>query len=140
MPTLKSLPIELLICILDFIPSVDLQQTTISLIHIHSHKSISSWRSYLFHHVHLKRAKSVPQLYEHLKRAPGDAIFIRKFSLAVWSDDVNLSVHAVQVIAMLPRLEWLSLYVGKHFPAEQLKQLFQKPIPTLRYLALLFRP
>jgi hypothetical protein len=140
MPTLKLLPPELLACILDLIPSIHLQQTTISLLRILSYDSIPSWRKYLFYHVHLKSSKSVLQLYEHLRRVPGDAAFVRKFSLAVWSVDANASIHAVKTILMLPELKWLSLFLGRDFSPKHLARLFLKPMLKLEYLSLQLRP
>ncbi|KAH9178551.1 hypothetical protein EDB89DRAFT_955077 [Lactarius sanguifluus] len=76
-------------------------------------------------------------LGKHLQRNPGDADFIKKFSLATWTVDADA---AINVILMILKLEWLSLCIGINFEPEQLKHLFHEPIPNLRYLSLRFRP
>lgn len=137
MTSLTSLPPELFACILDCVPSIDLQQTTISLLRISSHGLIPNWRRYLFYHIHLKSENKVRALSEHLQETPGDADFIKKFSLATWSADANA---AINVILMIPELEWLSLCIGMNFAPEHLRRLFHKPMTNLRYLSLQFRP
>ncbi|KAH9044310.1 hypothetical protein EDB85DRAFT_2137839 [Lactarius pseudohatsudake] len=76
-------------------------------------------------------------LGKHLQRNPGDADFIKKFFLATWTVDAEA---AINVILMVPKLEWLSLCIGINFEPEQLEHLFHEPIPNLRYLSLRFRP
>ncbi len=135
--SLTSLPPELFACILDWVPSIDLQQTTSSLLRIFPYGLIPNWRRYLFCHIHLKRAHNVGTLCKHLQRTPGDADFIKKFSLATWTVDADA---AINVVLMIPKLEWLSLCIGINFEPEQLRYLFHKPMPNLRYLSLRFRP
>ncbi|KAH8978667.1 hypothetical protein EDB92DRAFT_2095699 [Lactarius akahatsu] len=137
MAGLTSLPPELFACILDCVPSIDLQQTTISLLRILSYGRIPNWRRYLFYHIHLKSSDNVLTLGEHLQRTPGDANFIKKFSLATRTANADV---AINVILMIPELEWLSLYTHKTFTIDHLTRLFHKPMPTLRYLSLRLRP
>ena len=134
---LTSLPPELFAYILDYVPSIDLQQTTISLLHIFSYGLIPNWRRYLFNHVHLKSASSILALGKHLQNVSGDAGFIKKFSLATWTVDADATVN---VVLMIPELEWLSLCIGMDFTPEHLRLLFRKPMLNLRYLSLRFRP
>src|SRR5580692_4714335 len=121
MASLTSLPPELIACILDFVPSIDLQQTTISLLHILSYAFVPNWRRSLFYHVHLKSPKSVIKLFEHLQRIPSDATLVQKFSLATWIVDAEV---AVNLILTLPNLKWLSLCMGASFFPEDMEKLF----------------
>ena len=135
--SLTSLPPELFACILDCVPSIDLQQTTSSLLRIFPYGFIPNWRHYLFYHIHLKSANNVRMLGKHLQRAAGDADFIKKLSLATWTVDADA---AINVVLMIPKLEWLSLYIGINFAPDRLRYLFHKPMLNLRYLSLRFRP
>ncbi|KAH9035832.1 hypothetical protein EDB84DRAFT_1577900 [Lactarius hengduanensis] len=137
MTGLTSLPPELFACILDCVPSIDLQQTTISLLRILSYSRIPNWRRYLFYHIHLKSSDNVWTLDNHLQRTPGDADFIKKFSLATWTVDADA---AINVVLMIPEAEWLSLCIDINFTPDHLRRLFHKPMPNLRYLSLRFRP
>ncbi|KAH9051321.1 hypothetical protein EDB83DRAFT_2626593, partial [Lactarius deliciosus] len=137
MTGLRSLPPELVGCILDCVPSLDLQQTTISLLRIISYGRIPNWRRYLFYHIHLKSSDGVRMLGYHLERTPGDADFIKKFSLATWTADADASIN---VILMIPELECLSLCAHTTFTIDHLTRLFHKPMLNLRYLSLRFRP
>ncbi|KAH9051315.1 hypothetical protein EDB83DRAFT_2293892 [Lactarius deliciosus] len=137
MTGLTSLPPELFACILDCVPSIDLQQTTISLLRILSYGRIPNWRRYLFYHIHLKSSVNVWTLGDHLERTPGDAGFIKKFTLATWIADADAVIN---VVLMMPELEWLSLCIDINFTPDRLRRLFHKPMPNLRYLSLRFRP
>ncbi|KAH9081497.1 hypothetical protein EDB83DRAFT_2547427 [Lactarius deliciosus] len=98
---------QLFACVLDcqWIPSIDLQQATSSLLRFFPYGFIPDWRRYLFYHIHLKSANNVWMLSKHLRRIPGDADFVKKFSLATWTVDADA---AINVILMIPKLEWLS--------------------------------
>ncbi|KAI0003837.1 hypothetical protein BJV74DRAFT_489150 [Russula compacta] len=137
MASLTSLPPELIACILDFIPSIDLQQTTISLLRILSYAFVGNWRHFLFYHVHLKSPESVVKLFEHLRRVPSDATLVQKFSLATWTADAEV---AVNLILALPNLKWLSLCMGASFFPEDMEKLFRATMPNLRYLFFRHRP
>ncbi|KAH9018250.1 hypothetical protein EDB85DRAFT_1897246 [Lactarius pseudohatsudake] len=137
MTGLTSLPPELFACILDCVPSIDLQQTTISLLRILSYGRIPNWRRYLFYHIHLKSSDNVWTLDNHLQRTPGDADFIKKFTLATWTVDADA---AINVVLMIPEAEWLCLCIDINFTPDHLRRLFHKPMPNLRYLSLRFRP
>lgn len=134
MSRLASLPPELFALILDCIPSIYLQQTTISLLRIFSYGRIPNWRRYLFYHIHLKWRDKIRMLDGHLQRTPSDADFIKKISLDFGSPDV------INVVLMIPKLEWLSLDISSDLEPEHLRHFFRKPMPKLRYLSLRFRP
>ena len=137
MASLTSLPPELIACILDFIPSIDLQQTTISLLPCLSYAFVPICRHFLFYHVHLKSPESVDKLFEHLQQIPSDATLVQKFSLATWTVDSRI---AVDLILMLSNLKWLSLCVGESFSLEDMEKLFREPMPNLRCLSFQYRP
>ncbi|KAH9013223.1 hypothetical protein EDB85DRAFT_1899847 [Lactarius pseudohatsudake] len=80
---------------------------------------------------------SVWTLGYHLQRTPGDADFIKKFSLATWITDADA---AINVVLMIPDLEWLSLCIDMDFTPDHLRRLSHKPMPNLRYLSLRCRP
>ncbi len=134
---LTSLAPELIACILDFVPSVDLQKTTISLLCVLSYSSVPNWRHYLFYHVHLKTPEGIAKLVQHLKRNPSDAAFVQKFSMASWTVEAKI---ATQAIRMLPKLKWLTLSLGASFTPDQLEKLLREPMSKLRYLSLRLRP
>ena len=134
---LTSLAPELIACILDVVPSTDLQRTTLSLLCVLSYSSVPNWRHYLFCHVQLRTPEGVSKLIENFKRDPGNAAFVQKLTLASWTVDAKVATEA---ILMLPKLKWLSLYLGVSFTPEYLKKLLQKPMSDLRYLSLRLRP
>jgi hypothetical protein len=72
---------------------------------------------------------------KHLHRTRSDADYIEKVSLATCSD-----ASAIDLVLMIPKLEWLSLYISMDLEPKHLRRLFRKPMPNLRYLSLRFRP
>ncbi|KAH9163055.1 hypothetical protein EDB89DRAFT_590977 [Lactarius sanguifluus] len=119
--------------ILDCVPSIDLQQMTISLLCILSYGRILNRRRYIFYHIHLKSLDSVQTLGDHPERTPGDADFIKKSSLATWTADADA---AINVVLMIPELEWLSLCIDMNIIPDRSRRLSHKPMPDLRYLSL----
>ncbi|KAH8983044.1 hypothetical protein EDB86DRAFT_3085686 [Lactarius hatsudake] len=97
-----------------------------------SHPSIYNKRQSLF-----SSSNSVRALGYNLERTPGDADFIKKFSLATWITDADA---AVNVVLMIPELECLSLCIDMKFTPDHLRRLSHKPMPNLRYLSLRCRP
>jgi hypothetical protein len=87
--------------------------------------------------VHLNTAESVFNLLQHLQETPGDAVFVRRISLATCTVAANV---ATDLILMLPNLSWLSLSMGMNFASKHLEKLLRKPMPNLRYLSLRLRP
>jgi len=71
-------------------------------------------------------------LDQHLQRTPSDRDLIKKFSLGPGITDAKATIN---VVLMIPKLEWLSLYLGMHLEPYD---LFRKPMPNLRYLSLRF--
>ena len=134
---LTSLAPELIACILDFVPSIDLQKTTFSLLCVLSYSSVPNWRHYLFYHVHLKTPEGISKLVGHLKRNPSDAAFVQKFSMVSWTVEAKI---ATQAIRMLPKLKWLTLSLGVSFTPDQLEKLLREPMSKLRYLSFRLRP
>ena len=137
MANLTSLPPELILCILAFVPSIDLQQTTIPLLHILSYPFVPDWCRSPFYNVHFKSHESVIKLFEHLQRIPSDATLVQKFSLATWTLDANV---AVDLILMLPNLKWLDLYNCASFYPWEMERVLEEPIPNLRYFSFRHRP
>jgi len=134
---LTSLAPELIACILDVVPSTDLQRTTLSLLCVLSYSSVPNWRHYLFYHVQLRTPEGVSKLIESFKRDSGNAAFVQKLTLASWTVDAKVATEA---ILMLPKLKWLSLCLGVSFTPAYLQKLLQKPMSDLRYLSLRLRP
>jgi hypothetical protein len=134
---LTSLAPELIACILDVVPTIDLQRTTLSLLCVLSYSSVPNWRHYLFYHVQLRTPNGVSKLIENLKREPENVSFVQKLTLASWTVDAKVATEA---ILMLPKLKWLSLCLGVTFTPQYLEKLFEKPMSDLRNISLRLRP
>lgn len=131
----ETLPPELYTAIILYLPSDDLQQTVSSLIQAVPHSPVP--RYHLFEFIRLKRRDQVSKLYLHLRKSQEDAAYVRGFSLESWDVDADVLVN---LVAILPQVRQLSLYIGPNFTPENLEEMFEEPKVDLRYIALRFRP
>ncbi|KAI0053467.1 hypothetical protein FA95DRAFT_1552521 [Auriscalpium vulgare] len=135
MGRLQDLPAELFEVILNYVPTIDLQQATIALTRALPTRHIA--QSHLFHHVNLKHPEQIDLLRRDLRAFPEHAQLIRKFSLNMWTVDPDVALNFVRT---LPKLTWLSLCIGPSFVPEHLEEFFATPMHGLDFLALRFRP
>lgn len=132
---LDDLPIELIIAISHQIEPDDLQQSLLSLSRALPYSGVPI--HILFESIRLKHPEQVPQLYHRLHKAPLDAARVRTLSLECWTVDADVYVN---LLALIPCLVSLSMYIGPNFAPEHLEEIFGKPQVGLRFVSLRFRP
>jgi len=147
-----TLPAELYDTIFDQVPPAELQETVLATTRAIPLAPISP--HHLFRCVHLRAPEQAILLYRRLRypkhTASADvaaasstereqtAGWIKDFSLEMWSVDAEIVINLVR---LLPNLQALTIWVGpSSFAPEHLEELFSKPLLSLRYLSLRFRP
>ncbi|KAH9835889.1 uncharacterized protein C8Q71DRAFT_836782 [Rhodofomes roseus] len=132
---IESLPPELYIAILSYIPPQDLQRTVLSLTRAAPRSPIPAYL--IFEYVRLTHGDQVFQLYRRLRKSPEDAERVRHFTLECWIVDADVVVN---LIALLHRMKEMTLFIGPNFAPEHLEDMFQKPKEGLKLISLRFRP
>jgi hypothetical protein len=150
-----TLPTELYDSIFSHIPSPELQQTILSVTRAIPYASVPLY--HLFRSIHLKRAEQAILLYSRLRLRhasdpdadPDKALaavatfeqtvgWVKEFSIETWSVDAEIVINLVRI---LPNLRSLTIWIGpNNFAPEHLERLLSKPMESLEYLALRFRP
>lgn len=134
--SLGSLPPELYTAILSHIPADSLQQTVLSLTRALPLSPIPLY--HLFACIHLKHGDQVVQLYQLLRKALDQAAWVRVFTLETWQVDADVVVNLIRLLSQVVRS--LTLFIGPNFAPEHLEEIFEKPMPKLRFISLRFRP
>ncbi|KAJ7070631.1 hypothetical protein C8F01DRAFT_1226006 [Mycena amicta] len=133
-----SLPAELLLAILEFIPEEDqfYRSTILALTRVFPNLPANSllFKRIVLHHpeqvVHLTRRLLQPDWRDTAK-------YVHEFSWNGWNVDAELIGN---ILAKLPTLWSLDLWIGVHFTPEHLMDIFKRFRPDLRYISLRFRP
>jgi hypothetical protein len=133
--SLRSLPSELYTAILLNVPATSLQQTVVSLTRALPFSPIPEY--HLFTHIHLKHADQVVQLYRRLRKATDDASWVKELALETWTVDADVVVNLIDI---LPKVVYLTLFIGPNFAPEHLEEIFEVPRPDLQFISLRFRP
>src|ERR1700683_4417351 len=133
--SLKLLPSELYTAILLNVPATSLQQTVVSLTRALPFSPIPEY--HLFTHIHLKHADQVVQLYRRLRKATDDASWVKELALETWKVDADVVVNLIYI---LPKVIYLTLFIGPNFAPEHLEEIFEVPRPDLQFISLRFRP
>ncbi|KAI0330618.1 hypothetical protein GY45DRAFT_1323565 [Cubamyces sp. BRFM 1775] len=133
--TLDSLPAELLYDIVSKFDPETFHQSLLALSRAIPRSPVP--QHLLFPRIRLKRGEQVFQLYRRLRNAPEDATLVQEFSFEDWTVDADIFVN---LIALMPSLTYLKIFIGPNFAPEHLEEIFQKPRPQLRYLSMRFRP
>ena len=133
--SLKLLPSELYTAILLNVPANLLQQTVLSLTRALPFSPIPEY--HLFTHIHLKHADQVVQLYRRLRKATDDASWVKELALETWTVDADVVVNLIDI---LPKVVYLTLFIGPNFAPEHLEEIFEVPRPDLQFISLRFRP
>ncbi len=131
---ITDLPPELHCAILDQADEDSLQVTALSLSRALPYSHIPKY--YFFRHIRLKQAQQVIRLESHLRKSPEDAAIVETFALWCWAVDADVFVN---LLARLPKLCALTLFIGPNFAPEHLEDLFETPRLTLQRLSLRFR-
>ncbi|KAI0639832.1 hypothetical protein C8Q77DRAFT_1045644 [Trametes polyzona] len=134
-PRLDNLPGELLYAIVSHFDQENFKQSLVALSNAIPKSPVPTFL--LFEKIHLKHGDQVFQLYRRLRHAPQDAERVREFSFESWTVDADIFVN---LMALMPALTSLSMYIGPNFAPEHLEEIFQKPRETLRFLSMRFRP
>ncbi|KAI0931277.1 hypothetical protein AcW1_001275 [Taiwanofungus camphoratus] len=132
---LEALPPELYSAILSHVAVNDLQQTVLSLTRAIPRSPVPI--HHLFEHVRLRHSDQAFQLYRRLRKCPEDAASVYDFALECWAVDADIVVN---LVALLPRVTDLTLWVGPNFSPEHLEEMFQHPMEGLKFISLRFRP
>ena len=133
--SISDIPIELFYAIIAYIEPDDLLSSTISLSRALPRNPVPTY--HLYEDIRLKHRRQVIQLYLRLRNAPEYAARVRALSLESWTVDAD---GFVNLMALLPSVVRLSIFVGPDFAPEHLEEVFQRPKPSLRELSLRFRP
>ncbi|CCL98099.1 uncharacterized protein FIBRA_00093 [Fibroporia radiculosa] len=133
--SIEALPPELYTAIIDYIPAQDVQQTVLSLTRAIPLSPIPLY--HLFERVRLKYSDQVVHLYRRLRKSAEDAACVHHFSLETWKVDADVVVN---LVAILPQLSHLSLFIGPNFAPEHLEEMFEDPMQGLKFISLRFRP
>lgn len=134
---MSSLPPEIYSVVLGHVPPLDLQKTTHSLSAALPYYSEYLCHQYLFQHINIATAGQAVRLYLHLRANPHRIVRIQSFSLSSWSVDADV---LVSLIRLVPDVQEISLRIGINFAPEHLDELFQRPMMSLKFLGLRFRP
>lgn len=134
-PTLDGLPGELLHDIVSHFDQADFKQSLVSLSKAIPRSPVPTYL--LFEKIHLTRGEQVFQLYRRLRHAPVDAARVREFAFESWNADADIFVN---LMALLPSLTSLKVYIGPSFAPEHMEEIFQRPREQLRFLSMRFRP
>ncbi|KAI0375431.1 hypothetical protein BV20DRAFT_986123 [Pilatotrama ljubarskyi] len=134
-PSLDILPGELLYDIVSHFDEDNFQRSLLALSQAIPRSPVPTYL--LFEKIRLKHADQVFQLYRRLRHAPEDASRVREFSFESWTVDADIFVN---LMALLPSLTYLKIYIGPNFAPEHLEEIFQKPRQHLRFLSMRFRP
>ncbi|KAI0756577.1 hypothetical protein C8Q80DRAFT_1129401 [Daedaleopsis nitida] len=133
--SLDSLPVELILAIVAQIEPDDIQRSLLSLSRAIPRSGVSVFL--LFEKIRLTRQEQVFQLYRRLHDAPEDAARVRVFILECWTVDADVFVN---LMALLPALVRLVIYVGPNFAPEHLEEIFHNPREGLKFVSMRFRP
>ncbi|KAI0778613.1 hypothetical protein BD413DRAFT_465462 [Trametes elegans] len=134
-PSLDTLPIELLYHIIAYFDEDTFRQSLLALSRALPRTSVPT--HFIFERIHLRHGDQVFQLYRRLRHAPEDAARVREFSFESWTVDADIFVN---LMALLPNLKYLKMYIGPNFAPEHMEEIFQRPRTELRYLSMRFRP
>lgn len=135
-PYLAELPPEIYEGILAYIPRQDeRQRTTLSLTRAIPHSPVPL--RHLFERIRLKSAENVVQLYRRLRGCLEEPRWVGEFSLETWSVDADVVVN---LVALLPQLSRITLFIGPNFAPEHLEEMLERPREGLSYISLRFRP
>lgn len=132
---LDGLPTELYEAIIECFEPEDVLQSILSLTRAVPFARIP--QQVLFRDISLRHPRQIRALYMRLRKAPQDAACVRTFVMASWTVDPDVLVN---LLALLPNIHSLTLFVGPSFSPEHLEDLFKKPRPLLRFLSIRFRP
>ncbi|KAI0673562.1 hypothetical protein C8Q78DRAFT_1119415 [Trametes maxima] len=91
----------------------------------------------LYDKIRLTRREQLFQLYRHVRISPKDGERVREFSFESWAADADIFVN---LLALMPSLTYLKIFIGPDFAPEHLEEIFEKPRIHLRYLSMRFRP
>jgi len=156
---LDSLPTELYEAILFHVPSSELQLTTLALSravplagiplrHLFRSIRITHPQQAILLYKSLRAQKDLPKpevnpLYasqESLTVVDQTASWIHEISIEAWDVDAEIIINLFHLLR-LPKLHSLNIWIGpRNFAPEHLEEVISKPLLSLRYLNLRFRP
>ncbi|OJT08972.1 hypothetical protein TRAPUB_106 [Trametes pubescens] len=121
-PTLDVLPGELLYDIVLHFDQDSFKQSLLALSRAIPRSPVPTFL--LFEKIHLEHGDQVFKLYRRLRHASEDAARVREFSFESWIVDADIFVN---LMALLPSLTSLKMYIGPNFAPEHLEEIFQPP-------------
>lgn len=133
--SLDDLPVELYLAIISHFDSDDCQQSLLSLSRAIPRSPVPT--HILFEKIRLQHPEQIFRLYTRLRRAPNDASLVRSLSLESWTVDADVFVN---LMALLPTMERLTMYVGPAFEPEHMEEIFQRAREGLQLISMRFRP
>ena len=144
--SLGALPPELYLAILSHVPRSHLQASTLNLSRAIPLSPVPLRP--LFEHILVSRQEQLPQLYRRLRyplvglQSIGngsryESTWVKSLSVLTWQIDADVLLN---LLALLPVLERLSVRIGPVFTPEHLQDMFREPMYSLNTLNLRFRP
>ncbi len=133
--SLAQLPTELYFNIIQQFDPDDAKSSLLALSRAIPHSPVPVHA--LFKDIILKTPRQVISLNHRLRKHPADVVHVVTFALESLVVDADVLVN---LLAMLPNIRELTLFIGPCFAPEHLEDLFTKPRPLLKYLSLRFRP
>ncbi|EAU92313.1 hypothetical protein CC1G_00532 [Coprinopsis cinerea okayama7 len=153
MSLLGQLPGELYSSIFDYLPKEVVQCTVLSLTRVFPKAAIPL--RYLYASIRVRKQGQEVALNRHLRelksreskaKEEGDTstsspmAMIYELSVELWTVDADILVNIVGMLRTY-RLKSLTIWIGpNNFSPEHLEEMFQRPIESLVYLGLRFRP
>ncbi|PIL31547.1 hypothetical protein GSI_06249 [Ganoderma sinense ZZ0214-1] len=134
-PSLDNLPVELYLAIISHFHSDDCQQSLLSLSRAIPRSPVPT--HILFEKIRLRHSGQIFQLYLRLRRSPEDIPRVRSISLESWTVDADKFVN---LMALLPTMERLSMNIGTNFAPEHMEEIFHGPKEGLQFVSMRFRP
>ncbi|KAF8510004.1 hypothetical protein BU17DRAFT_77768 [Hysterangium stoloniferum] len=144
--SLANLPGELYAAILSHVPHEALQSCTLNLTRAIPLSPVPIRP--LFEHITISRGEQLPQLYRRFRYyhepvrgstnpAGEEPLWVKSFNLSTWKVDAEVVVN---VLALLSSVERLNLKIGPVFAPEHLQDMFTKPLDSLKWINVRFRP
>ena len=133
--SLDNLPVELYLAIISHFHPHDCQQSLLSLSRAIPRSPVPT--HILFENILLRHPDQIFRLYTHLRRTPDNASRVRSVSLESWAVDADVFVN---LMALLPTMERLRMFVGPNFAPEHMEEIFHGPREGLQFISMRFRP
>ena len=133
--SLDDLPVELYLAIISQFEDDDRQQSLLALSRAIPRSPVPT--RLLYERVSLRSPEQVIRFNSHIRKTAQNASLVRYFLLESWTVDADVVVN---LMALLPSMVRLTIYVGPNFAPEHMEEILRRPKEGLRFVSLRFRP